>query len=501
MHVHHSLGHSRRRPVGWRCTRSPSPAPRGHVCSLAAGQRICARLHRSHCPRCHRVDRLVWGCDRGHRCTQRSWQSQGGAQVHAHAPGFSPPRGGKRASRAHHRRCTRERDGAAQSRNRQWTVLRGRALPLSPARLCGWTRVCGLQAKLVQSVSPSNAVIAHLRSETEGTPFDRSCQKATTIDTLASASLTARSATSAPRARLRASSRIGVALGSGASRGLAHIGVMRALEEEDLHASFVAGTSMGAFIGSVYAAGSLQKLATDFLAFDWRRVAGLLDPVFPRSGLIDGQKVGAFLGDYTSHRAIEDLPLKFCAVATDLWSGAETILDSGDVTEAVRASIAVPGLLTPVRRGERILIDGGLVNPVPVSVVRAMGADVVIGVDVSIDVIENRLARIQETAIARPPGTAAAHLHEVLRGINSPAATQLDAWLHRAPMPGIVDVLMSSIYVMQAQIARASLQHHPPDLLMRPSLGSIRFMDFDRAREIIELGYQAAKSALAAWVD
>ncbi len=275
---------------------------------------------------------------------------------------------------------------------------------------------------------------------------------------------------------------------------------MRALEEHRIQAKFVAGTSMGAFIGSVYAAGSLQRLATDFLAFDWRRVAGLLDPVFPRSGLIDGQKVATFLSDYTSHRTIEDLPLKFCAVATDLSTGAEAILDSGDATEAVRASIAVPGLLTPVRWGEQILLDGGLVNPVPVSVVRAMGADVVIGVDVSIDVIENRLARIHETAIARPTGTATAHLHEVLQGINSPAAAQLDAWLHRAPLPGIVDVLMSSIYVMQAQIARANLQRHPADLLIRPSLGSIRFMEFERAGEIIELGYQAAKSALADWL-
>lgn len=296
---------------------------------------------------------------------------------------------------------------------------------------------------------------------------------------------------------LEASSKIGVALGSGASRGLAHIGVMRALEERGIHVSFVAGTSMGAFIGSVYAAGNLPRLGTDFLAFDWRSVASLLDPVFPRSGLIDGQKLAAFLSDYTSRRKIEDLPLRFRAVATDLLSGAEVILDSGDVTEAVRASIAVPGLLTPVQLNNRILLDGGLVNPVPVSVVRAMGADVVIAVDVSIDVIENRLARIHETTTARRTGAAAARLHEVLRAMNNPAATQVDAWLQRAPMPGIVHVLMSAIYVMQAKIAKANLEHHPPDLLIRPSLGAIRFMDFDRAGEIIELGYQAARTALA----
>ena len=264
--------------------------------------------------------------------------------------------------------------------------------------------------------------------------------------------------------------------------------------------SFVAGTSMGAFVGSVYAAGNLQKLETDFLAFDWRSIASLLDPVFPRSGLIDGQKVATFLSDYTSHRKIEDLPVRFHAVATELLTGAEAILDSGDVTDAVRASIAVPGVLTPVRLNGRILLDGGLVNPVPVSVVRAMGADVVIGVDVSIDVIESRLARIHETTTAPPTGAAAARLHEVLRAMNNPVALQLDAWVNRAPMPGILDILMSAIYVMQAQIAKANLERHPPDLLIRPSLGSIRFMDFDRASEIIELGYQAARRALIAWV-
>ena len=254
---------------------------------------------------------------------------------------------------------------------------------------------------------------------------------------------------------------------------------------------------MGAFIGSVYAAGNLQRLATDFLAFDWRNVAGLLDPVFPRSGLIDGQKVARFLSDYTARRRIEDLPLKFQAVATDLLTGVEVVLDSGDVTEAVRASIAVPGLLTPVQLNNRILLDGGLVNPVPVSVVRAMGADFVVGVDVSIDVIESRLARIHEITTTRPTGAAAARLHEVLCAMNNPAATQLDAWLRRAPMPGIVDVLMSAIYVMQAKIAKANLERHPPDLLIRPPLASIRFMDFDRAGQIIELGYQAARAALA----
>lgn len=298
--------------------------------------------------------------------------------------------------------------------------------------------------------------------------------------------------------RLRASQRIGVALGAGAARGVAHIGVMRALQEEGLRVSCVAGSSMGAFVGSVYAAGQLERLATDFLAFDWRRVAGLLDLVFPRSGLIDGRRVGDFLSSYTARCAIERLPLLFRAVATDMSSGAEAVLDSGDVTEAVRASISVPGLLTPVRLNGRILLDGGLVNPVPVSVVRATGVDFVIAVDVNHDVIAGRIAGIFEAATTRPAGAPTERLREILRGTSSPAAHQLESWISQAPMPGILDVLMSSLYIMQAQIARANFERHPPDLLIRPALGAIKFMEFDRAAETIELGYRAAKEALSA---
>ena len=308
----------------------------------------------------------------------------------------------------------------------------------------------------------------------------------------------------APPSLHAASRKIGLALGSGASRGLAHIGVIQALEERGVQVSIVAGTSMGAFVGSVYASGNLQRLKKDFLAFDWRSIARLMDPVFPRSGLIDGQKVAAFMEDYASHQMIEDLPMKFCAVATDLLTGAEAVLDSGGLSEAVRASIAVPGLLTPVRRNGQILVDGGLVNPVPVSVVRSMGAERIIAVDVNHDVLASRLARIPDMAAegtAAAGGAGLARLHEVLQAMNSPAAAQLDAWVHKAQMPGVLDVLLSSLYIMQARIGHTNLAHSAPDLLIRPPVRSIRFMDFNRAEEIIELGYRAATDALTGWHD
>ncbi len=300
------------------------------------------------------------------------------------------------------------------------------------------------------------------------------------------------------RTTLVGDTKVGLALGSGASRGLAHIGVIRALEERGVRVSCIAGTSMGALVGSVYASGNLQRLADDFRNFDWRRIASLLDPVFPRSGLVDGQRVARFIDEYVSQDPMESLPLPFRAVATDLTAGTEVVLGSGGLTEAVRASIAVPGLLTPVQQQNRILVDGGLVNPVPISVVRSMGAQRVIAVDVTHDLLESRLARIPETMAKRQSAAGARRLHELLNSLHSPAAAQLEAWLDRKPMPGILDVLLSSIYIMQAHIARTNIAHHAPDLLIRPPLRSIRFMDFDRAEEIAEIGYRAAKEALDA---
>jgi NTE family protein len=293
--------------------------------------------------------------------------------------------------------------------------------------------------------------------------------------------------------------RLGLALGSGAARGLAHIGVIRALQERHIPIDCVAGTSIGALIGAAYCAGNLDALARDFNSFDWKRVASLLDPVFPRSGLIDGQKVAAFLRTYVPFRNIEDLPLPFCAVATDMLTGDEVVLSRGDVIEAVRASIAVPGMLTPVRSNGRLLVDGGLVNPVPVNTTRAMGAESVVAVDLNHDFVEKRLARLLPSAGSQSNERGASRLLDALQSVSSPAAAQLSAWLHREPAPGIIDVLMGSLTIMQARITEANLARDRPDLLIRPPLGDVRFMDFDRAAATIASGYETARNDLQAW--
>jgi NTE family protein len=290
--------------------------------------------------------------------------------------------------------------------------------------------------------------------------------------------------------------RVGVALGSGSARGLAHIGVLRALVESGYEIEFVAGSSMGAFVGAMFAAGKLEQLEAEFLGFDWSSIASLLDPVFPRSGLINGQKIGDFMRTHLQVDNIEQLPIAFRAMATDIANGEEVALAAGDVIEAVRASIAVPGIFTPVRSNGRVLVDGGLVNPVPVSVARAMGAELVVAVDLNHDIVVNRTARAAAASNGNSFAQAVTQMLAGFESFDNPALVHFRKWLSREPLPGIFDVLLASIYIMQARITQATLQQDRPEILIQPPLGAVRFMEFGRAAEIVEIGYRSAMQAL-----
>ena len=159
--------------------------------------------------------------------------------------------------------------------------------------------------------------------------------------------------------------KVGLALGSGSARGWAHIGVIQALTDAGIPVDYVAGTSVGAVVGAVYASGKIDSLEDVVLQLDWKKIAFFLDVVFPKSGLIDGNRVADFIRSLVEENDIEDLPLPFCAVSTDLATGNEVVIKDGDIIEAVRASISVPGIFTPVRKDDMTLVDGGLVNPVP----------------------------------------------------------------------------------------------------------------------------------------
>jgi len=306
--------------------------------------------------------------------------------------------------------------------------------------------------------------------------------------------------------------KIGLALGSGSARGLAHVGVIRAIADAGIQIDCIAGTSMGALIGAVHAAGKLDELETFFLDFDWKKTASFFDIVLPRSGLLDGAKVSELVRSHIHADDIEALSIAFAAVASDLVSGEEVVIRTGDIIEAVRASISVPGIFTPVRRNGQILVDGGLINPVPASAARVMGAGFVIAVDLNHQIVNGKnlkpLLPTAASATSDPqlrPGWKDVYsqtmqsLKQKLLASDAPGRTQLLRWLAREePLPSIFEVLLASINIMETNITQTRLHIDQPDLIIQPPLGHIRFLEFGRAEEIIEIGYEHTRQQLAA---
>ncbi len=297
--------------------------------------------------------------------------------------------------------------------------------------------------------------------------------------------------------------KIGLALGSGSARGWAHIGVIEALLESGFDIQYVAGTSMGALVGAVFASGRLDSLREIVLQIDWRQILGFFDITLPRSGLIDGKKVTNFIRNYVHTEEIKNLPLRFCAVSTNLSSGEEVVISEGDVIEAVRASISVPGIFTPVIRGEAVLVDGGLVNPVPVSVVRNMGADFVIAVNLNHDIIGKRGINNTVQGSTKPGVLNDKTKNRALRALNRrferielPVLKQVKRWISKDEVPNIFEILLSAINIMEAQITTTRLKINPPDLLIEPPLGHIKFLEFNRAEEAIQTGYRETMKKL-----
>lgn len=310
--------------------------------------------------------------------------------------------------------------------------------------------------------------------------------------------------------------KIGLALGSGSARGLAHVGVIRAIEDAGIQIDYIAGTSMGALIGAVHAAGKLDELENSFLGFDWKKTASFFDVVLPRSGLLDGAKVSELVRSHIHADNIETLPMMFAAVASDLISGEEVVICTGDIIEAVRASISVPGIFTPVRRNGQILVDGGLVNPVPVSAARTMGAEFVIAVDLNHQIVNGKNLKPLLPAASQAAANAEDHpgprsgwmdayyqtmqnLKQKLLASDAPGRTQFLRWLAREePLPSIFEVLLASINIMETSITQTRLHIDRPDLIIQPPLGHIRFLEFGRAEEIIAIGYEHTQRQLAA---
>src|SRR6476660_4489557 len=286
---------------------------------------------------------------------------------------------------------------------------------------------------------------------------------------------------------------IGIALGGGAARGWAHIGVLKTLIDAGLEPDIVAGTSIGAVAGACYVTGRLQALEDFAAALTPRRVFGFLDINFAGSGLITGQRLSSRLENHLQDVTIEGLERKFVAVATELGTGHEVWLNKGSLVNALRASFSLPGIFRPVKVNGRWLIDGALVNPIPVSVCRALGARIVIAVNLNSDVIGKGSIIHDHEAFDEPP---AAPEDTHLPGSNGRAAIHL---LHRQIFgrgngaPGISSVMMDAINITQDRIARSRLAGDPPDITITPKVGSIGLFDFHRAGEAMEQGARATE--------
>lgn len=340
--------------------------------------------------------------------------------------------------------------------------------------------------------------------------------------------------------------KIGLALGSGSARGWSHIGVIRGLQEADVAIDIVCGSSIGALVGGAYAAGKLDDAERLIRELAWSDVLGFMEVPVPRSGLINSEKIADYLRERLGDPNIEDLPIPFAAVATDLTSGQEVWIRKGSLIEAIRASISMPGMFTPCFREGRLLVDGGLINPVPVSLCRSLGANTVIAVNPNTDInIQYEITK--EPILGGPPKTQPEEQEQGLRlrdlffagltlyiterihrgksvqkgpsgakggdsesrGLKDHMIDYLSDYINATMKqgkslalgqitedgsfrePSLFEVITASINLMGDRIARQRLAGDPPDVLILPHVSHVGPLEFNRADEVIEAGRRA----------
>ena len=295
---------------------------------------------------------------------------------------------------------------------------------------------------------------------------------------------------------------IGLALGGGAARGFAHIGIVRTLLAHGITPDIVVGTSIGAVVGGAYVTGHLDTLEEWARGLHPRNVLGYLDIRLNGSGLIGGEKLAAQLEAAMGGVLIEDLPVKFATVATEVRTGHEIWLTHGRLVQAMRASYALPGIFSPVLIGDRWLVDGALVNPVPVSAARALGAEIVIAANLSSDVFTHSTTIYSHgqpadvVAAGESRATEAAAPKRRFGKFFSPERTMKREFFGGGGRPGISTVMVDAFNIMQDRITRARLAGDPPDLLISPRVGDIGWFDFHRASDLIAHGVRAAERAI-----
>lgn len=273
---------------------------------------------------------------------------------------------------------------------------------------------------------------------------------------------------------------LGIALGSGSARGWAHIGILLELEAQNIRPQVIAGTSVGALVGGVYASGQLQEFADWVIRLSSRDILGLMDFTFS-GGAMKGERLFGFFQEHHKNPDIESLAQRFISVATEMKTGREIWIQRGPILEAARASCALPGVLTPVKHNGRWMLDGGLVNPVPVSACRALGADVVIAVNLNAQLVSAHLSGASRLEVEHEVATAKGE---------RPLWQKLAAYLSSSDEdhPSFFDVVSASVNILQDRLTRSRMAGDPPDISLVPMLEDYALMDFHRAQEAIDEG-------------
>ncbi len=295
--------------------------------------------------------------------------------------------------------------------------------------------------------------------------------------------------------------KVGLILGSGSARGWAHIGVIKTLQEAGIRPDIICGTSIGALVAAVYASGKLDELDEWVRTLAVRDVVSFMDLTLS-GGMLKGDRLMSYFKRNFLKRSIEELDLPYGAVATSLYSGAEIWLRSGSTLGAVRASIALPALFAPVAHNGQILVDGGLVNPVPVSLARAMGADILIAVDLNADLLGRHFRRGQtpqaESVSPSEHEVENDWFHKLQNNLSAllPDLSNDDTDPQQPKIPSMLDVVASSINIMQERITRSRMVGEPPHIVIAPHLAHLGLMDFHRAGEAISQGNRAAEDCI-----
>ncbi len=313
---------------------------------------------------------------------------------------------------------------------------------------------------------------------------------------------------------------VGLALGSGGAKGLAHIAVVEYLQSMDIPIDYIAGSSIGAVIGALHGVGSLARFKEDIMRFTFREMIGYMDPMVPRSGIIQGKGFVKFMERYIPRDAkIEDLKTPLAVLATDYSSGTSVIFRKGNILQALRASVSIPGVLVPVRYGKTILIDGGVANPLPVNIVRGMGAGITIAVNLHPRLKKRGLRhyaavpdedqrQADDVQVLLPPGEGPQSREGGVRWLAA-----IEQWLKSGRdksadrMPNILDIMAGSVDIMEYVNTALLLRYNAPTVLIEPDVIDVQTLDFVDAKKIINEGYLACvraekllKRRVKAWV-